>query len=119
MKKNKVKLKPRIEAKIRKVFELEFGHFWPQNCVAQKTVENQKVTTRHIIESDTLNIIKSELELRVKLVTEETCWLKKFEIEVRVWAGISTKEQFYFSDKAVETQNLLPFVIWKWNQIKS
>ena len=52
--------------------------------MAQKTVENQKVTTHHIIESDTLNIRKSELELRVKLITEETCWLKKFEIEVRV-----------------------------------
>ena len=58
--------------------------FDPRNCVVQKAVETQKVTTLHIIESDILNIIKSELELRVKLITEEICCLKKFEIVVRV-----------------------------------
>ena len=78
MKVEKSELKPKVESKIF------FSHSDPRNYVVRKAVENQKVTTRHIIESDILNIIKPELELRVKLIAEETCWLKKFEIEVRV-----------------------------------
>ena len=55
-----------------KVFEFRIlVIFDPKTAWPKKTVENQKVTTRHIIESDILNIIKSELELRVKLITEE------------------------------------------------
>ena len=69
--------------------------FDPKTVWPEKTVENQKVTTRHIIESDTLNIIKLELELRVKLITEETCWLKNLKLKFEFKLESAQKSSFY------------------------
>ena len=88
-----MELKPKVESKIF------FRHFDPRNYVVRKAGENQKVTTRHIIESDTLNIIKSELELRVKLITEETCWLKNLKLKFEFKLESAQNSSFIFQIK--------------------